>query len=233
MLEVHPFARLAGVLLLVAAAFLFRRPEQLLALYLITLPALAASGVAARHFRFLVAVTLPLLAALLLLWGLIASPPAGEQLSGAGYAIAIWLRIVVLGAAFQWLLLPLAEHPLHLKQFLKMLRLPAAAGALLIAPILLLPEIRRRIGRIVDARKAQGLPSRGFAGARALPAMMMPLVASLLESSLARSELWTHRSLLDRDGNGHFEASYSLGQSAAVTLLPAAALAIALLAWTS
>lgn len=226
MLEVQPFARLAAVLLTIVSAFVARRPDHLLALYALLALAITGAGIWRRHIWFLAAVTLPLLAALLLLWGVVASPPSGEP--GVAYALSTWLRIIILGGVAQWLLLPLAEHPIHLREFLARLRLPQSGGALLVAPIIFLPEIRRRIDRIVEARLAQGLPTRGFAGLCAFPSMMTPLVSSLLESSLARSELWSHRALLSRDASGAQAITYAGFQSSLVVVASVAGLALAL-----
>lgn len=231
MLQLHPFARLTTAALVAATAFLLRQPGQLAALYVLVAIAAFGAGIGNRHLRFVVTIGLPLLVALLVVWGVINPPRAAGQLSGIAFALASWLRIIILGGIFQWLMLPLANHPVYLKAFLQRLRLPSSSGALLVAPILFLPEIRRRLGRIVDARRAQGLPSRGFAGAKALPAMITPLVASLLESSLARSELWSHRRLLERDLPRVDAQQYPLGHSLAAISVAAATFLAALSGW--
>lgn len=232
MLQLHPYARVTTAMLIAVTAFLLRKPEHLAALYALVVLAAFGAGIGIRHFRFVATVGLPLLVALLIVWGVINPPRAAGQLSGIAFALASWLRIVILGGVFQWLMLPLANHPVHLKAFLQQLRLPPSSGALLVAPILFLPEIRRRLGRIVDARRAQGLPSRGLAGARALPAMITPLVASLLESSLARSELWSHRRVLERDLPRADAERYRFGPSLAAIGTAMAALMAALAQWT-
>jgi energy-coupling factor transporter transmembrane protein EcfT len=227
----HPYARLTTAILAAVTAFLLYRPEHLAALHALVVLAACGAGIGSRHLRFVATVGLPLLVALLIVWGVINPPRAAGQLSGVAFALASWLRIVILGGVFQWLMLPLANHPVHLKAFLQRLRLPSSSGALLVAPILFLPEIRRRLGRIVDARRAQGLPSRGLAGARALPAMITPLVASLLETSLARSELWSHRRVLERDVPSADVERYPLGPSLAATSMAVAVLLAALAQW--
>lgn len=231
MLTVHPIGRLAAALLIMASAFVVRQPESLLVVYCLVFAGVVGARLVRQHSRFVIIITLPLLAILLILWGLIASPPAAEHMTGVRYALAAWLRIVVLGSTFQWLLLPLAERPLHFRAFLAALRLPGSVGTLLITPILFLPEIRRRMERIVDARKAQGLPAMGFAGLLALPGIMTPLVSSLLESSLARSELWTHRRLLDRDPSAWSQMNYDRILSLCVTLVAAVILVAGLVSW--
>ena len=142
---------------------------------------------------------MPLLVSLLLLWGLALqgrTPPS--QSSGVAYALFCWLRIVISGAVLQWLLLPPIQQPAYLKGFLRATGLGGAIGLLIVASITFLPEVRRRIARIVDARHAQGHSTRGLEGLRDLPHLLMPLVSSLLDAALHRADFWTHRGVLAR-----------------------------------
>ena len=231
MLSIHPWVRLAAALLLAASAFVAWRPLELLVVYAVVIAGVAAAEIARQHVRFVVGVTLPLLFALLIIWGLLVKPPASMHLGGISYAVAIWLRIAAIGGVFQWLLLPLAERPIHFRSFLASLHLSGTLGTLLITPILFLPEVRRRMARIMDARKAQGLPATGIAGVRALPSMLTPLVSSLMESSLARAELWSHRGLLARDRARWERLPYSPTRSALVAIVAFAVFSVSYHGW--
>lgn len=231
MLEVHPVGRLVAATSVSVAAFVLKKPEELLFCYALVAAGMLKAGILRQHLRFILIVSLPLLAALLLIWGVIVAPPPSYGMNGVSYATAAWLRIVVLGGAFQWLLLPLAERPMHFRAFLATLRVPATLGTLVVTPILFLPEVQRRIGRIVDARKAQGLSTSWFSGLRAMPGMLMPLVASLLESSIARAELWTHRGLLERDRAMPPGVVYAIAPTAGVVAGAAVLLIAAVKQW--
>ncbi|MEA3044666.1 MAG: hypothetical protein QOH47_2504 [Sphingomonadales bacterium] len=226
MLALHPIIRLAATLILCVAAFLVDRAASALCLYAIVAAGAAVAGVARPHLRFLLA-TLPLLAALLVIWAL-AAPPAAGWRSGVEVAFLFWIRICILSGSFQWLLLPLVEAPLHLKAFLAHLRLPAWATLLLITPIVFLPEVRRRIDRVVEARKAQGLPATGLRGLRALPEMMSPLVASMLEGALGRSELWSHRNLIGAAVISREPMPYSMSTGIIVAIAVPSAIGLAI-----
>lgn len=217
MLRLHPFIRLAAACAIGIAAFLVNAPLPALTLYGLILAGLGAAHAVRQHVRFLLA-TLPLLAALLFIWAFVAPPHEGEQVDGLALATLFWLRICILGGTFQWLLLPLTESPVHLRGFLDRLRLPAWATLLFITPIVFLPEIRRRIERVVEARKAQGLPATGLRGVRALPEIISPLMASLLEGALARAELWSHRNLLAAGRRDTRPIAYSVSLGALVLL---------------
>lgn len=195
MLSIHSGVRLFVPCALGAAAFWLQELAATALIYAFALAGLIAARQMRVHALFL-ASTLPLLAALLLIWGW-AINPGGLQ--GAERAVRLWIRICIVGAGVQWMIMPLVQEPLHLRAFFEDVRLPRWVSLLFITPILFLPEIRRRIGAIVDARRAQGLPTSGLSGARALPSMIVPLVASLLEASLGRAELWSHRDLLASD----------------------------------
>ena len=216
--------------MLIAAAFIARQPLRVGLLYLVVFTGIMLTSLVRPHLRFLVLVTLPLLVALIIIWGLIIPQPASGS-GGMAYAFTAWLRILVCGGVIQWLLLPLVEQPAHFRAYLQRLHVPPAVGTLLITPILFLPEVKRRIDRIVDARKAQGLPAVGLAGILALPAMVVPLIASLMETALARAELWTHRGLLNRQTEVLGELTYAPIESLVVTLVAAAVLVSGVFRW--
>ena len=216
--------------MLISAAFAVREPLTMTLIYIVVFAGVALAGIARPHFRFVVLVTLPLLLALTLIWGFLVAPPT-RGIGGFSYAFATWLRIVVCGGVVQWLLLPLVEQPAHFRTFLQRLNVPPSVGTLLITPILFLPEVKRRIDRIVDARKAQGLKASGFSGLMALPAMIVPLIASLMDSALARAELWTHRGLMDRESSVLGELNYALAESLIVVLVALSVLVGGVLQW--
>jgi energy-coupling factor transporter transmembrane protein EcfT len=227
MLALHPIVRIAVATMTCVAAFLVREVQSGLLLYVVVVVGVATAGVVGPHLRFLAA-SLPLLASLLVVWGF-AAPPFGDVRAGLELALLYWLRICVLGGALQWLLLPLVKAPRHLRAFLARLGLPTWATLLLITPIVFLPEVRRRIERVVEARKAQGLSTRGLKGLRALPALISPLMASLLEAALGRSELWSHRNLLAARVKD--DASMTYSTAATILVAFAAPLAVGLSLW--
>ena len=231
MLSVHPWARTCAALLVIASVFLATRPIDQAITYALVLAAVCAAGLVRQHAQFLVTVGIPLLIALLVIWGYLVEPPSSNGQNRFDYVLLIWLRVAAAGGALQWMLLPLVEQPLHLRAFLSALRLSGSIGTLLVTPILFLPEVRRRLARIIDARKAQGLPTRGLAGLRAMPWMLMPLISSLIESSLARAELWSHRGLLTYNQRQWATPPWSSGLSAVVALLTFAALLQSVLQW--
>jgi energy-coupling factor transporter transmembrane protein EcfT len=223
-LTLHPIVRLLVPLAISIAAFSLEKLPAAAIIYAVVLIGLLAAQLWRQHALFLIS-ALPLLAALLLIWGW-AIPPGGGV--GVQHAFKLWLRICIIGGAFQWLLLPLVGAPLHLRMFMDDVKLPRWASLLLLTPVLFLPEVQRRIQRVVEARKAQGLPASGLAGLRALPAMISPLIASLLETSLGRAELWSHRNLLAADYAHPRDASRSIGASLCVVIIAALAIGTAL-----
>lgn len=224
MLTLHPFVRLLAPLALGSTAFWIQKLPAMTVLYAVVMAGLVGAKLWRQHLLFLLS-TVALLAALLLIWGWAVQPGGIE---GTQHALRLWLRICIIGGAFQWMFLPLVGAPLHLRMFMDDVRLPRWASLLLMTPVLFLPEIRRRIDRVVEARKAQGFPASGFAGLRALPAMISPLIASLLETSLGRAELWSHRNLLAADYARPAGAANSMELSIIVALLSVLAIGVAL-----
>lgn len=232
MLLLHPIARLVCALLFVAAIFAAKTLLAISLVYLAVLFVVIASHVGTNHLRFVAFVTLPLLLALVVVWGWVVDPlqiPASHQ-SGFTYALFTWLRIVACGGALQFLFLPLIESPIQLKQFLERTGLSGSVGTLIVTSIVFLPEVRRRFLRIVDARKVQGNVVSGLRGLRELPTLLMPLVSSLLESATTRAELWSHRGILDRRPQIAFNTVPSSAQSAMAVALGFAACALAVFA---
>jgi hypothetical protein len=161
----------------------------------------AASNTVKYHLKYFVYVTAPLLLVLLALWGLVV--PANQVPrpfdSGIAYATYTWLRILACGGAIQSLFMPLIESPSHLKDLFKKTGL-GSMGVLVTSAIIFLPELKRRLNLVMDARRAQGEGINGLVGVKNLPTLLMPLVSSLLDSSNKRAELWGHRGIMRING---------------------------------
>jgi len=221
MLSVDPIIRLVSAMLIVVTIFLTKSVLGLLLIYSLVLILLLSSRVILNHFRFVFYVTMPMLLALIILWGLIIDNrqiPL-SNVSGIEYALFLWLRILSWGGVLQFLFLPLVEMPSHLNEFLRRAGLSGSFGTLIIASIIFLPEMRRRLSQIVDARRAQGIPLRGLKGVKDIPTLLMPLIASLLDSAAKRSELWSHRGILETVRGSEVDFFYSRLQGAFVLML--------------
>jgi energy-coupling factor transporter transmembrane protein EcfT len=231
LLSIHPLVRAFSALLFSVAAFSTHRMLVLGAIYACLCVAIILARLARPHIRFIALVTAPLLIALMLVWGVIMGRSPVSGLSGYEYAVSTWARIVISGGAFQWLILPLANNPSRLRGFLASLGISGTLGTLIISPIIFLPEVRRRVNMIIDARKAQGHKVGGVTGLLALPTMLGPLVASLLDGAMARAELWEHRGLLSADKAMARTFDYSIGQSAVVLMVALGAMTLAFQRW--
>jgi energy-coupling factor transporter transmembrane protein EcfT len=229
MLTIHPWARLAVAGLLIAAVFLADQLATVAIVYAAVVVVVLMTGTIKSHIQFVTFVSLPLLVALIVVWQFAVDPgkvPPPHS-DGLTYALFMWLRVIASGGVLQSLFLPLVERPAHLRTFLHKTGLSGSFGTLVVTSIVFLPEVRRRLERIVDARKAQGYTVSGIGGLIALPALMMPLVSSLLDSATIRAELWSHRGILERKPVASNLSSYSI-----VLSLFAVILALAVLGFT-
>lgn len=106
---------------------------------------------------------------------------------GLAFAALIVLRLAAALAAS--LLLVTTTHPAHLVQALVEAGLPYGLAYLLGSPLLLLPQIARRVQIIRDAQQARGLEIQGslLQRARALFPLAAPLVFSALVDLEERS----------------------------------------------
>jgi energy-coupling factor transporter transmembrane protein EcfT len=211
MLSVHPISRLASALLIISAIFLAKTMATLITVYVFVFLTVLAARVTSSHLRFVVIVSTPLLLSLLVVWGWVIVPhqiPLPHK-SGVSYAFFLWLRIVAWGGVLQFLFVPLVEKPSHLTDFLDRTGLGGLMGMLIIASIIFLPELRRRLGQILDARNAQGTLLRGLKGLREVPGLLMPLISSLLDSAVKRAELWSHRGILVKGRGASREIAYN------------------------
>ncbi len=231
MLYIHPIIRLFGALLIVVSIFLTKSLVGLALVYTLVVSLVLLSRVALNHIRFVVFVTMPLLIALLILWGWLIDSHrvALSNANGKEYAVYLWLRIVSWGGVLQFLFVPLVEKPSHLKNFLHRVGLSGSLGTLIIASLVFLPEMHRRLSQIMDARRAQGNPFRGLKGLRDIPTLLMPLISSLLDSAAKRAEFWSHRGILETGRATVRENSYSGLQSAFLFVLSISSCIIAVL----
>lgn len=229
MLGVHPFGRLLCGCVFIVAVFLAPSLTKLAWVYTVICVAVLLTQTVYSHIRFVLLVGLPLLVALLLVWALAADPariPAPHS-SGVELAVFNWLRIIGCAGVLQALFHPLVEHPLWLKDFLRRAGMPQALSTIIVASLVFLPEVRRRLSAVIDARKAQGHALSGLRGILQLPTLLVPLVASLLTSATKRAEFWEHRGILQdaRAMTGGF--TYSRSQTASALALGALTLIVA------
>ena len=226
--QLHPFWRTYAAAMLAIAAFATHGLAGMAFVYSIVITGLVTAGIIRKHLKFVV-LTVPLLLMLIFV-RIFAAPPAATSHTPFAHAVSVWLRLLVCGGVFQWFAVPLLDEPARFRSFLSTLRIPGSIGILLVTPILFLPEVQRRMNQIIDARKAQGIPSTGLAALRGLPAILVPLVSSLLDSGLARAELWAHRGLLDRHHDWG-DITYSALSSIPVSLAATAPLALGAIGW--
>jgi energy-coupling factor transporter transmembrane protein EcfT len=196
--QVHPFARLITAAALLLAIFLAGGDKPLLLVYALVVVILMATRQMYAHCKFLLWIGGPILIALIVVWGIAIPSAEPDSLSSLSRVWVSWLRIVSCGGTLQALFLPLVEKPQHLRNFLAATKINGAIGMLLISSIVFIPEIRRRLTQLIDAHKAQGHEMSGLAGVRLLPHMLMPLISSLLDSSVRRAEFWEHRGVKHR-----------------------------------
>jgi len=231
MVGVYPIARLGTSLLLLLAVFASRSLASVAFLYAVVLVGVIICGISAAHFRFVTWVTLPFLFSLLVLYGLlIRAAPGGWASSGEHYAIYLWLRVAACGAIVQALLVPLMRRPACLKAFLEALGTGPTLGTLVLASVVILPDIRRTLERVQDARRSQGFRTDGLAGLWGLPSLLLPTISSLLVSANKRAELWSHRGILLRN-RGLPQFRYKRLQSLAVILVALASCAGTFATW--
>ncbi len=118
---------------------------------------------------------------------LLALGPFAIGVEGLAFAALVVLRLAA--TLFASLLLVVATHPAHLVQALAEARLPYGLAYLLGSPLLLLPQIARRVQAIRDAQQARGLETQGslLQRARALFPLAAPLIFSALVDVEERS----------------------------------------------
>lgn len=227
MLRIHPIIRLLSTALLVVTTFLTRSLIEVIIVYTTILLLVILSRVTLKHLRFVTYVSLPILLSLLILWGWIIDSHqiALSNTSGTEYALFLWMRIISWGGLLQFLFIPLVEEPSHLIDFLKHVGIKGSYGILVIASIVFLPEMRRRLTQIIDARRAQGHSLRGLKAIIELPTILLPLISSLIDSAIKRAEFWSHRGIMESDKSTGVECLYSSLQSVFLLILALMSLA--------
>lgn len=195
--ELSARSRLLSTFLLLAAALVAKSLPAACAAYGFALLAVIATGTLRQHARFVGLAALPLLAALLVLWGWLMpqAHPAGYS-TGPAYALSTWLKIVSCGAVVQALMIPLIDRPAYLHQFLEDTRMPPPLAQVFVTAVIFIPEVGRRLNRLTEARAAQGYPNHLLARVVSLPQLLAPLVSSLIDTALRRAEFWSHRGVL-------------------------------------
>lgn len=226
MLAIHPPFRTASGALFVLAVFTVKAGPLLFGIYAVALGGVAAARAMKLHARFVLA-TLPMLLGLLVMWGWL--KPLGLHGDGSAlHGVHVWIRVVACGAALQGLFVPLARHPENLRDFAERSGLGASLTTVVVSSVVFLPEIKRRLELLVDARRAQGHPVRGLTALRELPTLLMPLVSSLLDSAARRAELWTHRGILQQRRNSEPATNYDSRWTASVIGIVLATAVVAL-----
>jgi len=179
MSKVPPAARLATLIILVAATFIDTR-IVLLPIVLIVLGIfIAIDGLFPVFLKFLLGAELPMTLMLIGVWGWVAKAPPGvpmgtDPIGGVRFALLISLRLAVLGGAFQL--------------------------AMLSIPTRLLPATLRGWGL-----RGEGLVvalgvfavSR-WAGIKQLPYLLRPLLVWSIRSAVHRADVWEQRAMLLR-----------------------------------
>lgn len=161
---------------------------------------------------FLVGAILPIGIVLLVVWGGFVQAPPGELLGsdphgGLKYGVLTTLRLAVLGAAIQTVLL--AGGGDQVPALLHSWGIRKGAGIVIAGTFALLPEARRRLEQIVTARIARGVLGkrtwwRQFAQ---VPHVILPLMVWILNAAILRAEAWVERGTLARFDGRHRAAA--------------------------
>jgi hypothetical protein len=145
----------------------------------------------------------PVAVLLLVVWGVFVQAPPGDPIGADGgggfqYALVTTLRLAVVGAAVQTVLLAggLDRVPVLLRAW----GIRGAFGIVITGTIALLPETRRRLEQIVTARIARGALGRRtwWRQIAQVPHVLVPLMAWTLTSGMTRAEQWERRGILAR-----------------------------------
>lgn len=202
--SVDPVTRGAAILLGLTGTLLCRSTLWLaLAWCVLCVSMFSSVKVRVAHFRFAVFIWLPLLIALVTVWGVVVGATPGlplhtAPLAGAQFGLHTALRILVLAAIVQVGVLSLAGD--ELVRFAQSLMGWEEAKVALLGAVALVPEIALRLNQIVAARTARGLvpDNRWRHRVRLLPVLLPPLFAWVLRSALQRGEIWENRDLVSR-----------------------------------
>lgn len=190
--RLHPLTKLVGSLGLIVLAWGVGVAWAPLAVYLLVLVPLSVAGrVAGPFIRTSLRLLLPFAIALFLIQSLFFPEgrtilaqlgPLSIKAEGVRFAFASTVRILVLIGAL--LLTLLTTHPGELMVGLAQKGFPPALAYVIVSTLQLIPMMRDRASRIIDAQRARGLETQGsiLRRARALVPLAAPLViGSLLD----------------------------------------------------
>ena len=201
---VHPRARALATLAAGSGTALIQNPTALALFWiLVILPLIACTRLSRLHLRFVIWVLLPVAVALVVVWGWVvkAAPgglPGSAPLEGLRFAAATSFRLAVLGGL--WQLCFLTIPPKALGSTLRSWGLRRDLLVVALGSLAVMPDLAARSRQVLSARYARGFLGRAtwWSRARQLPALLPPLVAWVLRSSIQRAETWRHRGLLQR-----------------------------------
>jgi hypothetical protein len=166
-------------------------------------PTLILTRVVRAHYQFLLAIVAPVAAMSVLVWPLMMGAPPGELAgsnpSGAlSFAFLTVFRLMFVGGVFQSTLLSLDSSRLTTTLWRWGIR--GEWLVVVLAAIVLGPEMKRRADRVMTAAAARGmLRSRQvWHRMRIAVATVVPLTAWGLRSAVDRAETWHQRSLVER-----------------------------------
>lgn len=166
-------------------------------------PTVILARVAHAHCRFVLIVVTPVAAMSLLVWPVMMGAPPGELAgsnpSGAfAFALLTVFRLAFVGGIFQAALLSL--DPARLTTTLWKWGVRGEWLVVVLAAVVLGPEMKRRADRVITAASARGmLKSRRVWHRIGLAvASIVPLTAWGLRSAVERADTWHQRKMLDR-----------------------------------
>lgn len=198
--SLHPKTRGLATLLFAAGLFLCSDPMLLLPFWLAAFAVLALMGFWKPHGKYLIAVILPIYAALLLIWGMVVPPSVADagqigDITGYQYATTIALRLAGLGAIIQLCFLPLMKRN-GLITTLREWGLRGTPLTITLSTLALIEDINYRVRQVMEARIARGMSPHGLINdIKQLPVVLRPLFVFILHSAIKRAELWHHRNL--------------------------------------
>ena len=182
----HPYTPLAAAGALLLAAFAVTTPAPVGVVVLAAVALALVGGVLGRVARPAFLIALPTWAILLVIHGLLGHEPWGRVLgvrvSEAGLARALVLggRLTAILVAFLTVLAVVA--PARLVEAMTARGAPFARMFLLVSTLTLVPRLRERAARILEAQQCRGLALGGSPAARlrALVPLVLPLILGAL-----------------------------------------------------
>jgi energy-coupling factor transport system permease protein len=193
--RLHPVTTLLATGYCVVAAYLAPSPV-VVGLLVLVLSAAVVAGVAVPVLRGGAAVLAPLGLALLVLRGFFT---AGDgtvlarlgpvTLWAAGARIALTTFLTLAAFVLAGLLFVAVTHPGRLSAGLAAAGVPRGFGYVLVSSLRLVPELRERAYRVIEAQRARGLDTGGGPRerGRALLALLGPLFVGAIVSAQTRS----------------------------------------------